>query len=48
MLDDEDTIQLARTLATELVEGDPDLSGNDDLRAAAADLQDQADFLEKT
>jgi ATP-dependent DNA helicase RecG len=48
VLDDEDTIQLARTLATELVEGDPDLSGNDDLRAAAADLQDQADFLEKT
>ena len=48
VLDDLDTIQLARTLATGLVEEDPELSRHDDLRAAAAGLQDQADFLEKT
>jgi len=48
VLDDLDTIRLARTLATELVEEDPELGRHDDLRAAAAGLQDQADFLEKT
>jgi ATP-dependent DNA helicase RecG len=48
VLDDLDTIRLARTLATELVEEDPELGRHDDLRVAAAGLQDQADFLEKT
>jgi ATP-dependent DNA helicase RecG len=48
VLDDLDTIRLARTLATELVEEDPDLGRHDDLRAAVVGLQDQADFLEKT
>jgi ATP-dependent DNA helicase RecG len=48
VLDDLDTIRLARTLATELVGEDPELVHHDDLRAAAAGLQDQADFLEKT
>ena len=48
MLDDLDTIRLARTLATGLVEEDPELGRHDDLRAAAAGLKDRADFLEKT
>jgi ATP-dependent DNA helicase RecG len=48
VLDDLDTIRLARTLATDLVEADPELGRHKDLRAAAAGLKDQADFLEKT
>ncbi len=48
VLDDLETIQLARALATELVEEDPELIRHDDLRDAIAALQDQADFLEKT
>ncbi|MDQ6641700.1 MAG: ATP-dependent DNA helicase RecG [Actinomycetota bacterium] len=50
VLDDEDVITLARRLAAEIVEDDPELSRHDGLRAAVRTLaeSDAADYLEMT
>ncbi len=50
VLDDEPVITLARRLATKIVEEDPELAGNDGLRAAVRELAESeaADYLEMT